>query len=332
MRSSGAGAQRGAKVAAAHAGLWRDQPPPLALDEAALEEIAPLCLSSGSAPLLSRRLEGTPLALAPVAAPLRATLRYQLLQAEVQARDLACAIERLAEVGIVPLLTRGFAAASLYPAPELRPYVDHDLAVRPHELARAERALSSGEWRVDLHAGFAELDDRPLESLHERSRALPLGSIELRVLGPEDHLRQMCLHLTRHGGWRPLWLCDVACAVEREPLDWELLATGDPHRTREVACVLALARDLLGAKDTPLAARTPPPWLARTLLGEWGKRARFAEPLLSYLRRPLALPLAIRDHFPNPIAASAELRAPFDDRPRARYQLEAAVKRARKLL
>jgi hypothetical protein len=330
----GAQSERGARIAAAHVGLWRASPPPLAIDAATLDALAPIFLSNGSAPLLWPRIAGTPLAQAASAPPIQEAWRYQQLQSELRARELAQAIARLAEAGITPLLSRGWAAARLYPAPALRAYVDHDLAVNPSELDRARSALPV-EWRVDLHAGFAELDDRGFQALARRAVAVELDGVPVRLLAPEDHLRQMCLHFTRHGGWRPLWLCDVACALEadgpRSKIDWQLFSSGNPRRTREAACVLALAHTLLGAQPTPLLV-APPRWLARTVLSEWGKRARYQEPFVGYLRRPLALPLALRDHFPNQVAASAELGAWFGDRPRARWQLLAACRRAANLL
>jgi hypothetical protein len=326
----GAQPARGARIAELHVGLWRASPPPLGIDAPALDALAPLFLSSGSAPLLWRRIANTPLAHAASAPALKEAWRYQQLQSELRSRELAQAVAQLARAGITPLLSRGWAAARLYPEPELRSYVDHDLAVRPSELDRARAALDAS-WRVDLHAGFAELEDRGFDALARRAVTVELDGTPVRLLAPEDHLRQMCLHFTRHGGWRPLWLCDIACALESGELDWDLFASGDPRLTREAACVLALAQRLLGAKPAPLAVE-PPRWLTATVLSEWGKRARYQEPFLSYLRRPFLLPLALRDHFPNRIAASSEMGAWFGDRPRARDQLRAAARRARKLL
>ena len=45
----------------------------------------------------------------------------------------------------------------------------------------------------------------------------------------EDQLRQLCLHLLRHGACRPLWLCDVAVMLESLPgdFDWDRCLGGD---------------------------------------------------------------------------------------------------------
>ena len=61
---------------------------------------------------------------------------------------------------------------------------------------------------VDLHRGldrqrdgqaFSLLDDRRLEELYERSELVALGDVDVRILGPEDHLRLICLHMLAHG-------------------------------------------------------------------------------------------------------------------------------------
>ncbi|HEY7956154.1 MAG TPA: nucleotidyltransferase family protein, partial [Polyangia bacterium] len=121
----GAQPARGARIAELHVGLWRASPPPLGIDAPALDALAPLFLSSGSAPLLWRRIANTPLAHAASAPALKEAWRYQQLQSELRSRELAQAVAQLAHAGITPLLSRGWAAARLYPEPELRSYVDH---------------------------------------------------------------------------------------------------------------------------------------------------------------------------------------------------------------
>jgi hypothetical protein len=48
-----------------------------------------------------------------------------------------------------------------------------------------------------------------------------LNGAKIRILGAEDHLRLLCLHLLKHGAWRPLWLCDVAAALESRPSSFD---------------------------------------------------------------------------------------------------------------
>jgi len=107
------------------------------------------------------------------------------------------------------------------------------------------------------------------DELHSRARQVSVSGHAFRVFAPEDHLRLLCLHFLKHGGWRPLWLCDVAALVEAEAsaLDWAYFATGDERRVDAAARVLTLAEELLGAQldavPRDLACRRPPRWMVR---------------------------------------------------------------------
>src|SRR5208283_3582020 len=128
---------------------------------------------------------------------------------------------------------------------------------------------------VDLHRGTPDLPDRTWEQVHRHSRLMSLGREDVRILGAEDHLRLVCLHLVRHGAWRPLWLCDVAAALEARPMDfdWDYCLSGKRRLTRWVIAVLGLACRLLDARlDNPsLEARVHevPSWLVDTVLCRW---------------------------------------------------------------
>src|SRR5205823_7319953 len=139
----------------------------------------------------------------------------------------------------------------------------------PGDEAAARAALhapGAPPGHVDLHTDFspgqrghALMKDCRVDELYDRSQLVPLGGAEVRVLGPEDHLRFLCLHLLGHGAWRPLWLCDIAVALEARPpdFDWDHCLGGDPRRSDWVACSLGVAHQLLGARvdDTPIAER-----------------------------------------------------------------------------
>ena len=103
---------------------------------------------------------------------------------------------------------------------------------------------------VDLHAGFAELEDRGEASLFARSVVVDVQGVHVRVFGPEDHLRLVALHLLRHGGTRPIWLTDVAAMVEagREPLDWDLVLAGKSQAARAVGVCRGPRRSLAGGR------------------------------------------------------------------------------------
>src|SRR5262249_5230360 len=158
--------------------------------------------------------------------------------------------------GIEPLLFKGWAIARLYPEPGLRASGDIDLCVRPEEYAAALAALRDvpeAAGRLDIHRGFSPrhlgfslLNDRTLDALYEREEWVSLGDTRVRILSPEEHLRFLCLHLLGHGGWRALWLCDVAVALESRPstFDWDRCLSGDRRRSDWVACTLGLAHRL----------------------------------------------------------------------------------------
>src|SRR5207244_784232 len=116
----------------------------------------------------------------------------------------------------------------------------------------------------------------------------------VRVLSPEDELRMLCLHMLRHSCWRPIWLCDVAAAIEgrSHDFDWDLCLAGTRRDANWVSCSIGLARQLLAcrADDAPVRVFNMPRWLEPAVLKQWGSPAKgdFTEggPLLSYLRYP----------------------------------------------
>jgi len=239
-------------------------------------------------------------------------------------------VSRLRSAGVEPLLAKGWAAARLYPEPGLRPYGDLDLYLPAEQHAAALASLTSWDQPaapVDLHSGFRDLEDRSTEEIFARSRRIDVEGVEVRLLGPEDHLRLLCLHLLRHGASRPLWLCDVGAAVESRPadFDWEYFFSGDPRRTEYVVSTLVLAHRLLGARleDTPVGerARELPGWAAPAVLRAWGTGFKRREPMQSYLGRAAGLFEELRRHWPNSIEATARTGAPFNGLPRLPFQI-----------
>jgi hypothetical protein len=324
-------AERARRIATALAGAWRDTPPPLSLSPAELAEVAPLLLATGAAGIAWWRVRQDPgLRDLPAALELRQAYRLQTLRAAVTERLLHDVLPVLRSAGVEPLLAKGWAAGRLYPEPGLRPCGDIDLYVPPEQHAAALGALASGAAPpapVDLHRGFSDLDDCAAEELHARSRQVSLDGVELRLLGSEDHLRLLCLHLLRHGAWRPLWLCDVAVGLEARPpdFDWDLLLHGDRRRGDAVACALGLASRLLGARveGTPVAGRAErlPSWLVPTVLRQWEAGFVWREPMAGHLRRPAGLLGELRRHWPNPIEGTIGVGGPFNELPRLPFQV-----------
>lgn len=332
-------------LASALAGAWRREPPPATLSAEELARAATPLAASGAAALAWRKVRGTPLAASPHAGGLRQARRFQTLQAALHEREVERVFARLAAAGVDALLVKGWAAARVYPEPGLRPSGDVDVCVRPSQVEAARRALEgSGAW-VDLHAGFGEDEVGDFGELFGRAETHQVGSAGVRVPAAEDHLRLLCLHLLRHGAWRPLWLCDVAAALEARPagFDWARLVGRDRRRARWVACALGLARELLGARveETPVAreAGRLPRWLVPHVLRQWESpsaaskgTARHRAPMASYLRRPSGALRDLINRWPDPVEATVRTGGPFNGLPRLPFQLGHAAARAARFL
>jgi len=328
-------------VARILAGAWRASPPPLDLSRADLEAAAPLLLRSGAAGLAWWRLRGSPLAEAAEEAGLRQAYRLHTLEAAVHRRRILEAFRAFQAAGLDPVLVKGWAVARLYPEEGLRPYTDVDLYVRGEDAAAAAALaveLAGRGCPVDLHRGWGRLDDRDPRVILEGSARVALEEVAIRVLGFEDHLRLLCLHMLGHGAWRPLWLSDLGVALESPPsgFDWERLLGGERRRSEWVACALALARALLGASLPGAPARVRerrlPGWLVPTVLKAWGSLSGDTpqgsrRPMSEYLWRPAGWLRALRIRWPNPIEATVGVGGPFNEIPRLPFQIGECLSR-----
>ncbi len=334
---AGARGHRGGLMAATLAGAWRRSPPSLSLSRGELAEVTPLLLGTGGGSLGWWRIRSSSLGTSSPGFQLHQAYRLHTLVAAVHERAIQRVVTLLRAAGVEPLLAKGWAVARLYPEPGLRPYGDVDLWVQPEQYAAAVAALRNSAplgCAVDLHQRFYELKDRTLDELYARSRVVRLGEVDVRILGPEDHLRFLCVHMLAHGAWRPMWLCDIGAALESLPadFDWNCCLGGSKRRANWVACALGLAHRLLGARldGIPIAGRANhlPHWLVPTVLREWGLGHSHREPILTYLRRPAGVVEALPLCWPNPILATVEVGAPFNDLPRLPFQLGQCLARS----
>lgn len=331
-------------VAATLAGAWRQTPPAFAGSADDLEEVAPLLLGSGAGALGWWKIRHTGLRDAPAAQELRQAYRLHTLQSALHERRIEQVFRLLGESGVEAVLVKGLAASRLYPEAGLRPFGDIDVCVRRGQFAEAEAALGhprGQDFPVDLHRGFEDAAGRGEDELLGRAELMRVGAEDVPVLCAEDHLRLLCVHLLRHGAWRPLWLCDVAAAVENRPegFDWSRLLRGDGRRARWVACAVGLAHQLLGARveDTPFerAARRLPRWLAPEVLKSWEAPythlqapMRHGAPMAHYLRRPRGVLKDLATRWPNPIEATIRLGGPLNELPRLPFQVGNVLVRA----
>jgi len=333
----------GKLVAELLAGSWRDSKPSLSV--AQLETITQHLLRSGAGGLAWCAIRGSHLRGSPVADLFQAAYRMQTLQSALHERSLKKVIPALRSAGVEPLLVKGWAIARLYPEPGMRPYLDLDLCVLAEDYSRAEDALKSSECQgciVDLHKGFGKFYDRRTDDIFARSKLVKLDDVDIRVLGAEDDLRFLCMHMLRHGAMFPLWLCDIGVLLERrsEGFDWDRCLSGSKHEADWVACAVGLAHQLLGVdvEGTPVAGRAMslPRWLLPVVLEQWGSsphsRGQLA-PLFNSPRRIVReLFRELPHHWPNAIEASVALGAPFNRAPRFPLQVGHLISRAAALL
>jgi len=334
--------ERGRVMARILAGAWRTSPPPLDLSRAALVAAAPLLLASGAAGLAWWRLRGSLLAEAAEEAGLRQAYRLHTLEAAVHRHRIVEAFRAFQAGGLDPVLVKGWAIARHYPEEGLRPYTDLDLYVRTEDAAAAAATaldLAGRGCPVDLHRGWGRLDDRAPGVLLGGSACVALEDVAIRVLGFEDHLRLLCLHMLGHGAWRPLWLADLGVALESPPpgFDWDRLLRGELRRNEWVACALALAHVLLGASLEGAPARVRerrlPRWLVPTVLRAWGSLSPATpqgsrRPMSDYSWRPAGWLHALRVRWPNPIEATIGVGGPFNEIPRLPFQIGECLSRA----
>jgi hypothetical protein len=284
---------------------------------------------------------------------LRQAYRFNILNSRINESKIETVFALMRSSGIEPILIKGWAAARHYPEQGLRPYGDIDICVRRGDYQSAARELASLDslrFRVDLHAGFRKFGIRSEEELFARSQLVAIGQTEVRILGAEDHLRVVCFHLMREGAWRPLWLADVAAALESRPpgFDWDYCLS-ERRQARPVVCAIGLAHLLLGAAIDGLPSRLftgtagalarndredseaprfsqQPRWLIPTVLNEWGSptpsmTSRHAVPMLRYLRHQGDLLNGLRHRWPNPIEATTTMNGPFNELPRLPFQI-----------
>lgn len=328
------------RLASVLAGAWRRSPPPLDISPGVLQRITPSLLRSKTGALAWWRVRHSPLPTSVSGARLRDAYHHHGFQAALHAQSLNRVVTRLRAGGVEPLLMKGPAIARHYAERALRPFADLDLSVRPDQFSTALAILHdwTGEFTpVDLHRGFHPLYGRSWEELYARAELVTFGGIAVRVLGPEDHLRLLCLHQLKHGMPSPLWLCDIAVALEsRAPtFDWDRALGPERRRADWIACVLGLAHQLLEVPidDAPVAVRAKrlPRWLMPNVLRQWARHCAadyqfpdHSAPAWRFLARA---PETFRQYWPSTIAASVHLHAPFNGLPRMPIQAVDAVGR-----
>jgi hypothetical protein len=338
----------GQLVARVLVGAWRAAPPPVDFSADDLIEVVPLLLASGAGALGWQRVRHSPLRDTPAALQLHEAYRMHALQSAIHEAEIQQLFTLFRAAGIEPVLVKGWAVARWYTEKWLRPYGDVDLCFKPQDYqiaAATARTPQAEQFYIDLHNGFAKLDGLHMDELLARSELIPLGDVNVRVLGFEDQFRILCTHLLRHGAWRPLWLCDIAVAIEARPadFDWQRFLGKDPLEADWIACAIGLAHQLLGVRvdDTPVAARARqlPGWFVPHVLKNWGAPfptnyppMSYSRPLGTYLRHPAGLLKTLRARWPDALEATIRLRGQIDESPRLPYQISNLLSRFGKFI
>ncbi len=330
----------GSVLASLLRGIWRHNPPPLATSEGELQQVTPLLLRSGGGALGWHRVRHSRLRTSAAARTLQQAYRLHTIRTTVREQVLQQLFGALRAAGVEPLLIKGWAVARLYPESGLRPFGDLDIVVRPEQHGAALTVLNEGnggECPVDLHRGLRWMCGQSLDVLYARSQTARLNDVDIRILAAEDHLVVLIRHFLRHNAWRPLWLCDIAAALESRPpdFDWDRCLGGNSRHAGWVACTLGLAHQLLAAdiENTPVAdhANHLPRWLIPAVLRQWdrclgaGERRRVVHYMACHWRHPLQMLGEARERWDMPIAATVALGAPLNEFPRLPLQLGLAL-------
>jgi hypothetical protein len=314
-------------------GSWSNKLLQPVISEEDLNRSSAMLQDSGAGGLLWWQIRESDLRDSAAGEALHQLYRMQTLIAAKTELEIQNIFRILRSNHLEPILVKGWAIARHYPAKGLRPYGDIDLILHPKDRTKALEVMQSPEGRKYYgdfdHEELEKLDEQTLDDLFAHSQLVKLGETEIRVMGDEDHLRFLCIHLLRHGAWRPLWLCDIAIAVEsrKADFDWQRCLGKDKNQADWVTCTIRLAHELLGAdiRNTPAENKTLPKWFVPTVLQQW-EHPRLGdhtppELIMTSLRRPAHIVKAIRERWPNPISASIRMNAPFNECPRLPFQV-----------
>ena len=258
-----------------------------------------------------------------------------LRRAEIQIAEV---FDRFREQGLDPVMIKGWAAGRLYPPGRPRFFTDMDLAFSAEDFDIAARLITedfASEFPIDLHRELRGLDTVSWRSLLHNSREVEMGPTTIRILSEEDHLRVLCVHWLMDGGEYRERLWDIYYAVSNRSgdFDWEkCLNVVDSKRRKWIVTVIGLAHRYLDLDVSGLPIEHEvlelPQWLKKTVEKEWARQRRL-RPLRSCLNDPWEMIAQLRKRIPpNPIQATVNLNADFDERSRFPLQMADMSQRA----
>jgi Uncharacterised nucleotidyltransferase len=283
--------ERGWVAATLLRGAWREDTPP---SDASIDAVLFQTLKqTGSLGLIARRLDARSDA---VALEARAVWRWQQLHSVVRGRVVARVVQALGSIGIEPVLLKGLAAARHYRVAGVRPTGDIDLLVAPCDLRRAADvvrelgfkrtwsvhpgwiALEGPDGVIDLQVGLWPLSNNEAAHAMRSDESFVVEGVPVRVPQGDLELRFFAIHAVKHGFLRPMWLCDVAAAIETsEHLDWSSIFAGPWPIRSWIAGAIAVAMRLLGLSvplDVRARCHSSAPWVDPLVLRRWGDGER----------------------------------------------------------
>lgn len=318
-------------------GAWRATPPPCDVTAEDLAVAAPLLLRSGSAALAWHRIRREPaLAESPAGVRLHEAYRLHSLQHAVMEQRIIDAVTALRASGIDPILIKGWDCARLYPSPGMRPFGDVDLWPDPADTDRAYTIVDTLAPGPVIDLLHLEAEGPEEHAMRSRTRTAMLRDTPIRVLAPEDHLRLLAIHFVKHGGWRPIWLADLAALIEThgDRFDWDACLPADRIRREWVQCAIAIAGAMLGAKTghAPLGRfeTSIPGWITDSVRIAWGKPNPSSLPALPSRRHPIALAKVAATRWPTPLEVTYRRRRSIRRRPPLSAQASDFTRRALK--
>ncbi|MBA3341064.1 MAG: nucleotidyltransferase family protein [Gemmatimonadaceae bacterium] len=193
-------------------------------------------------------------------------------------------VKRFEDAGIAVIVLKGPAVAiAAYGDPSLRTFGDMDLLLKKGDMvAGRELLLSSGYARdydavvedclirdqhalefsgprakVELHWTLLSRHlrlDFNVDELWGSARRIQGAGAEMRVLAPHHSFLFLCAHGAKHEWLRPRWMCDVAqlsVRLSHEEAKQVMQLADSTHSRRILALGLRVARDVLGADDSP---------------------------------------------------------------------------------
>lgn len=244
--------------------------------------------------------------------------KIQILTHQLNLKRLETAYDAFIAQNIEPVLIKGLASAQNYPKSFQRTFSDIDLAVDPKEYDAAGEIIRVNQFNIDLHRGLRHLDTLEWDELFKRTRFIKASETKIRVLGPEDHLRVLCVHWLNDGGADRTRLWDVFFALENRPsdFDWErFLFAVEPKRRQWLLTVIDLAKNYLGLEleENYADSHFLPEWVKRQVENEWKSDERLI-PLHQILRdRRRLLRQVFKRIPPNELQAVVENNAAINN-------------------